>query len=249
LLEVRNLSARYGAVRALQGVGLAVSEGEIVCIIGANGAGKTTLLNVISGVHPPQEGEISWQGRPLPVQRPERVVARGVVQVPEGRQVFAPLSVRENLELGAFLRWKKQRRQVEEDLERVFAMFPVLKKRQNQRAGTLSGGEQQMLALGRGLMAAPRLLLLDEPSLGLAPLVVREIFKAIHRLPEQGCAVLVVEQNAKVALKVSHRGYVMAGGRITLAGSARELAENPQVQEAFLGKKQKPRIQRAGDRA
>ena len=237
MLEVRGVDAYYGAVRALEGVSLEVGEGEIVCIIGANGAGKTTLLNVISGLHDPRAGQVLLDGRPLQQGRPDQVVSRGVMQVPEGRQVFAPLSVRENLEMGAYLRWKRQRTQVEADLEMVFDTFPVLRKRQRQQAGTLSGGEQQMLAIGRGLMSAPRLLLLDEPSMGLAPVLTNEILRIVRSLPEKGCSVLLVEQNALGALSVAGRGYVMTTGRITLSGTDSELLADQRVREAFLGRK------------
>lgn len=237
MLKVSDISAHYGAVRALSGVSLEVADGEIVCLIGANGAGKTTLLNVLSGLHKPSAGAIDFEGTPLPSGKPPRAVARGVVQVPEGRQIFGPLSVEDNLTLGAFLRWRKHRREAEADLEHIFETFPVLKERRRQAAGTLSGGEQQMLALGRALMSRPRLLLLDEPSLGLAPLVVREIFRIVATLPSQGCTVLLVEQNAKGALAVSDRGYVLAGGRITTSGSSKDLSANQQVREAFLGQR------------
>ena len=235
MLEVSGLFASYGPVRALRGVDLSVAEGEIVCLIGANGAGKTTLLNVISGLLPPRQGTVSLAGEPLAGLKPARVVRRGVVQVPEGRQVFAPLSVRDNLLLGAYLRWKKERAKVEEELERAFETFPVLKSRLRQQAGTLSGGEQQMLAIARALMSSPRLLLLDEPSLGLAPLVVREIFRIVAGLPALGCTVLLVEQNARGALSVADRGYVLTGGRVTAGGSSAELMADGQVRAAFLG--------------
>lgn len=235
MLEVSGLFANYGPVRALRGVDLTVAEGEIVCLIGANGAGKTTLLNVISGLLPPKQGGVSLAGQPLSGLKPARVVRRGVVQVPEGRQVFAPLSVRDNLLLGAYLRWNKERAKVDQELERVFETFPVLKARMRQQAGTLSGGEQQMLAIARALMSCPRLLLLDEPSLGLAPLVVREIFRIVAGLPARGCTVLLVEQNARGALSVADRGYVLAGGRVTAGGSSAELLADGQVRAAFLG--------------
>ena len=238
MLEVQGVDAHYGAVQALRGVELTVAEGEIVCLIGANGAGKTTLLNLISGLHRPSAGRVLWQGRPLIPGRPDRAVARGVVQVPEGRQVFAPLTVRENLQLGAFLRWRRDRRAVERDLEEMLETFPILKNRLEQPAGTLSGGEQQMLALARGLMSAPRLLLLDEPSLGLAPLIVKEIFRIVAGLPARGCTVLLVEQNALGALSVADRGYVLTGGRITARGTSAELLADGEVQRAFLGGKE-----------
>jgi branched-chain amino acid transport system ATP-binding protein len=235
MLEVSGLFASYGPVRALRGVDLTVAKGEIVCLIGANGAGKTTLLNVISGLLPAKQGGVTLGGEPMTGLKPARVVRRGVVQVPEGRQVFAPLSVRDNLLLGAYLRWKKERAKVEEEMEKVFETFPVLKSRLRQQAGTLSGGEQQMLAIARALMSCPRLLLLDEPSLGLAPLVVREIFRIVAGLPARGCAVLLVEQNARGALSVADRGYVLTGGRVTAGGSSAELMADGQVRAAFLG--------------
>ncbi len=238
MLEVRDVAAHYGAVRALNGVNLTVAQGEIVCLIGSNGAGKTTLLNVLSGVHRPSAGQVLLDGEALHPGKPSAAVRRGVVQVPEGRQVFAPLSVEDNLIMGAYLRWRKERQEAEAELERIFHTFPVLEQRRRQAAGTLSGGEQQMLAMGRALMSRPRLLLLDEPSLGLAPLVVREIFRIVVTLPEQGCTVLLVEQNARGALAVSNRGYVLAGGRITASGTSAELAADRQVREAFLGARQ-----------
>ena len=235
MLKVKGVDAHYGSVRALKEVSLTVGQGEVACLVGANGAGKTTLLNVISGLHAPSAGGVEFMGGPLPAGKPAKTVARGVVQVPEGRQVFAPFSVLDNLIMGAFLRWKKQRSQAETDMQKVFELFPVLRERKNQAAGTLSGGEQQMLAIGRGLMSAPKLLLLDEPSLGLAPLVVQEIFRVVRSLPERGCGVLLVEQNALGALSVSHRGYVMAGGRIVAQGTPKELLADGGVREAFLG--------------
>ncbi len=236
MLEVRGVDADYGPVPALRGVDLELHRGEIVCLIGANGAGKTTLLNVISALHGLSAGEVRLDGKTLLRPRPARMVAGGVVQVPEGRQLFGPLTVRENLELGAFLRQGRQnRRQVAQDMATVMELFPVLAERENQHAGTLSGGEQQMLAIGRGMMARPRALLLDEPSLGLAPLVVREIFRIIAGLPDRGCAVLLVEQNALGALSVAQRAYVMVNGRIAASGPSAELMADGEVKKAFLG--------------
>lgn len=235
MLEVKGVDAHYGSVKALRGVSLTVGQGEIACLVGANGAGKTTLLNLISGLHPLSAGSVEFFDRPLPAGKPAKTVARGVVQVPEGRQMFAPFSVLDNLIMGAFLRWRKERPQAEADMEKVFDLFPVLRNRKHQAAGTLSGGEQQMLAIGRGLMSAPKLLLLDEPSLGLAPMVVQEIFRVVRSLPEQGCGVLLVEQNALGALSVSNRGYVMASGRIVAQGTPKELLADGGVREAFLG--------------
>ena len=237
MLQVKNISAHYGAVKALSQVSLEVSQGEIVCIIGANGAGKTTLLNVISGLHRASRGEVILKGGALPPGRAAKAVARGVVQCPEGRQVFAPLSVMDNLLLGAFLRMKKEKARVEKDLKQILEIFPILEKRKTQLAGTLSGGEQQMLALGRALMSRPKVLLLDEPSLGLAPLFVKEIFRIIASLPEQKTSVLLVEQNAHAALKTATRGYVMVNGRITQSGDTTMLLHDKQVAEAFLGAK------------
>ena len=214
MLTIRNLYAYYGAVLALSGVTCRIKEGEIVALIGANGAGKTTLLNAVCGLVR-QEGEVRFLGRPLSGLAPEDIVGLGISQVPEGRQVFAPMSVAENLELGAYRRFRRDSRQaIKEDRERVYLLFPRLKERLRQEAGTLSGGEQQMLAIGRALMARPKLLLLDEPSLGLAPLVVEDILATLSRLRDQGMTVLLVEQNARAAMKVADRAYVLETGRI-----------------------------------
>lgn len=213
-------------------------DGEIVALIGANGAGKTTLLNLISGILKPIKGEIIFDGKHLTSVAPEKIVEMGVVQVPEGRLLFGPLTVKENLELGAYRRRRKgEKRKVYQDLEYVLQLFPVLKSRLRQRAQTLSGGEQQMLAIGRALMAEPRLLLLDEPSLGLAPLIVQEILSVIERLKGQGTTILLVEQNARAALKISNRAYVMENGQIRLQGKAEDLLENEEVKRAYLGQK------------
>jgi branched-chain amino acid transport system ATP-binding protein len=210
-----------------------VEEGEIVCLIGANGAGKSTSLMTISGVLTPMEGEILYRGESIVELRPDNIVQRGICQVPEGRMIFPLLSVKENLDLGAYLR--KDPNGIKEDFERVFTLFPVLRDRHNQYGGTLSGGEQQMLAIGRALMSRPKLLLLDEPSLGLAPILVETIFETIHRINEQGTTILLVEQNAQLALQFSNRGYVLETGKITLSGLSKELLENEQVRKAYLG--------------
>ncbi len=233
LLEVSNLHVAYGAIRALQGISFHIDRGEIVTLIGANGAGKSTTLRTISGLLRPAEGDIRFKGQSITRTPAERIVKMGICQVPEGRQIFARLTVRENLEMGAYTR--RDKREIAESMERVFASFPRLKERINQRGGTLSGGEQQMLSMGRGLMSKPDLLLLDEPSMGLAPILVEEIFNIIQRINAQGTSILLVEQNAAMALSVAHRGYVLETGRIVLEGTARELLENPQVQAAYLG--------------
>lgn len=236
MLSVQSVDYSYGPVKALREVSLTVGPGEIVSLLGANGAGKTTLLSVISGLLAPARGQVLLGGQVLSGRKTSLVVEAGLVQVPEGRQVFGPLSVEENLQLGAYCRRGRQhRQQVSRDFERVYHLFPPLARRRRQPAGTLSGGEQQMVAMGRALMAAPKVLLLDEPSLGLAPLVTREIFDIIRRLPEQGCSVLLVEQNALGALSVAHRGYVLTNGSIRFSGSAAEILGDRQLREAFLG--------------
>ena len=236
MLKIRNLYAYYGSVTALSGVTCHIKEGEIVALIGANGAGKTTLLNAICGLVR-KKGEVTFQGREVGRTPAERLVGLGISQVPEGRQLFAPMTVAENLELGAYLRYgREMRAEIARDLERVFHLFPVLKERQGQQAGTMSGGEQQMLAIARALMARPQLLLLDEPSLGLAPLVVENILATISRLKEEGMTILLVEQNARAALKVAARAYVLETGRIILSGSAQDLLADRQVTRAYLGR-------------
>ena len=242
MLKVKNINTYYGQVHALKNVSLHLNEGEIVTLIGANGAGKTTMLNSLSAIIPPRSGEILFDGRPITNLSPDKIVEMGISQVPEGRQVFKPLSVEENLELGAYLRYRKGegRGAIKKELESIYALFPVLLQRRKQMAGTLSGGEQQMLAIGRALMAKPRLLLLDEPSMGLAPLVVQEIFAVIENLRrEKKSTVLLVEQNAKVALKMADRGYVLETGKVILEGIASDLLENKEVQRAYLGKEKK----------
>ncbi len=242
MLKVKNINTYYGQVHALKNVSLHLREGEIVTLIGANGAGKTTTLNSLSALIPPKSGEILFNGAPIASLSPDRIVELGISQVPEGRQVFKPLSVEDNLELGAYLRYRRRekRSEIRKDLEQVFALFPRLLERRKQPAGTLSGGEQQMLAIGRALMARPKLLLLDEPSMGLAPLVVQEIFAVIETLRrEKGTTVLLVEQNARAALKMADRGYVMETGKVILEGEAAELLENRDVQRAYLGRDKK----------
>jgi branched-chain amino acid transport system ATP-binding protein len=236
LLEVKTANSYYGNIHALKDVSLEVDRGEIVTVIGANGAGKTTLLNTISGVLHASRGELLLEGRPITKLSPDKIVRLGISQVPERRQVFSTLNVLDNLLLGAYLRHGKEpREEIEKDLEFVFEIFPVLKERRMQMGGTLSGGEQQMLALGRGLMAKPKILLLDEPSLGLAPLLVREIFRVAGELREHGTTILLVEQNARAALRLADRGYVMETGSVVLEGRSDELLADERVQEAYLG--------------
>jgi branched-chain amino acid transport system ATP-binding protein len=234
LLEVRGLKVRYGVIEALHGVDLAVARGEIVTVIGANGAGKTTLLKTISGLVPATEGAIVYDGAcDLTSLKPHQVVARGISHVPEGRRIFQNLTVRENLSLGAYLR--RDHQAIERQLGEIFSLFPRLKERLAQNAGTLSGGEQQMLAMARALMAAPTLLLLDEPSLGLAPKLVRSIFEIIRVIRSRGTTLLLVEQNARMALEAADRAYVLETGSVALAGAAKDLAEDERVQRVYLG--------------
>ena len=233
LLEVRNLESFYGPIMAIRGVSLDVREGTVVAVLGANGAGKTTLLRTISGIMDPEKGEIRLAGEPIERGEPDRIVRKGVVHVPEGREVFPLLSVAENLAMGAYARGDGG---VARDMEAAFGYFPVLKERLRQPAGTLSGGEQQMLAIARGLMARPRIMLLDEPSLGLSPIMVRDIFAIIRRLKEErGVTMLLVEQNAGQALEVADFGYVMETGQIVMEGSAERLKESRDIQEFYLG--------------
>ncbi len=233
-LEIKDLHAFYGNIHALKGISLTVDEGEIVTLIGANGAGKSTTLKVTSGLLRPREGSIGFEGTDLSRYSPHEIVARGVVQVPEGRRVFGRLTVMENLEMGAFS--CKDRDLIRANRQKVFRLFPRLEERRNQVAGTLSGGEQQMLATGRALMANPRVLLLDEPSMGLAPVLVDSIFETIRQLHAGGTTILLVEQNARMALQTAGRGYVLESGRITQAGSGKDLLDDPMVKEAYLGK-------------
>jgi len=238
MLRLLNLEAGYGPLRVLKGISLHVSAGEVVAIIGANGAGKTTLLKTIAGVYKPKSGQIVFDRQEVGGLAPERIVGRGCVLVPEGRHVFSTLSVRENLLLGAYARRRDARSAAAADatLASIYRLFGILKDRSGQAAGTLSGGEQQMLAIGRALMSRPRLLLIDEPSLGVAPLVIRSLYAAIAGLKREGLTVLLVEQNARAALAVADRGYVIETGQIVLEGTSRELADNPEVQRAYLGK-------------
>jgi branched-chain amino acid transport system ATP-binding protein len=237
MLRIRNLETSYGSLKVLRRVSIHVSPGEVVTIIGANGAGKTTLLKTIAGLLRGQSGEIVFDKQDVSRLPPEKIAYWGCSLVPEGRQVFAPMTVHENLVLGAYVQVRRGRRaDMDGDLERVFGLFPRLKERQSQLAGTLSGGEQQMLAMGRALMARPKLIMMDEPSMGLAPLVVRDIFSIVRRLGDEGNTVLLVEQNAKAALRVANRGYVLENGRITLEESAEDLLANRDVQRAYLGR-------------
>jgi len=231
MLEVNGLSSHYGRIQALAEIDLAVREGELVALVGANGAGKSTLLRAISGVQP-CSGKIIFNGKDISGVRSERRVRLGIVQVPEGRQVFGPLSVEDNLRLGAYTR---TRAESDAEIERVYALFPVLKQRRQQAAGVLSGGQQQMLAMGRGLMAKPRLLLLDEPSMGLAPRLVQEIFAKVRAMKEAHTTIFLVDQNARAALSVADRGYVLETGRVVLAGTGAALLADGQVREAYLG--------------
>ena len=234
MLKIQNIHTYYGNIRALTDVCIEVGEGEIITLIGANGAGKSTTLMSISGITPPRDGDILFEGRSLLGLSAEKIVSMGICQVPEGRHIFPTMSVLENLEMGAFLRSDKGG--IKEDMDYVFGLFPILAQRRTQLGGTLSGGEQQMLAISRALMARPRLLLLDEPSLGLAPLIIKQIFEIIKKInQEHKTTVFLVEQNANQALKLAHRGYVMENGRITLADSAAALLSNDEVRKAYLG--------------
>ncbi len=242
MLRLKNINTYYGKVHALKNISLHLAEGEIVTLIGANGAGKTTILNTISGVTPATGGDLLFQKEEIKTLAPDRIVKLGISQVPEGRQVFKPMTVEDNLELGAYLRYRARdpKPEILKDKEEIFQLFPRLEERRKQAAGTMSGGEQQMLAIGRALMARPKLLLLDEPSMGLAPLVVQEIFRVLQRLrDERGVTILLVEQNAKAALKLADRGYVLETGKVILEGAADELLENAEVKRAYLGKDKK----------
>jgi branched-chain amino acid transport system ATP-binding protein len=232
LLEVRGLEVSYGQIRAVQGVDLTVSQGELVCLIGANGAGKTTTLKALAGALAPSGGEVRFDGEPVTGRPSHELVRRGITLVPEGRGIFARLTVEENLWLGA---WARRDAGIHGDLDRAYALFPRLAERRRQPAGTLSGGEQQMLAIARGLLSRPRLLLLDEPGMGLAPILVHKIFDTIRRIAREGVTLLLVAQNARLALSVSQRGYVLENGRIVLSGPSAELLDNPTVQRAYLG--------------
>ena len=232
MLEVQEIQVYYGKIHALKGISLQVGKGEIVALLGNNGAGKTTTLKTISALLKPRSGRVLLEGEPIHDLPPHEIVARGVAHAPEGRKIFNRLTVTENLEMGAYLRSDAA---IAEDMERVFSLFPRLKERRNQVAGTLSGGEQQMLAIGRALMPRPRILLMDEPSMGLAPILVEQIFKTVEDINRQGTTILLVEQNAAMALSIAHRGYVLETGSIALGGSAVELQEHPDVRRAYLG--------------
>ena len=233
MLTVSGLNVYYGAIHAIHDVSLEVREGEVVSLIGANGAGKTTILHTITGLKKAASGQIVLGDTELTSVEPHKIVTMGMAHVPEGRRIFASMSVEENLEMGAYFR--KDKDQIQQDMEDVFRRFPRLKERRRQLAGTLSGGEQQMLAMGRALMSRPRILLLDEPSMGLSPLLVKEIFKIIQELNQSGMTVLLVEQNAKMALSIAHRAYVLETGNVVMEGSAKDLMDNDQVRKAYLG--------------
>jgi len=234
MLKIDNVKTYYGNIQALKGISLDINQGEIITLIGANGAGKSTTLMSICGIVPPRSGSIQFEGHELTETAPDKIVEMGVVQVPEGRRIFPALTVQENLDMGAFLR--KDKAQIKKELEYIFELFPILAQRRNQAGGTLSGGEQQMLAISRALMTRPRLLLLDEPSLGLAPIIVQQIFAIIKKInEEQKTTIFLVEQNAFQALKIAHRGYVMENGVINMADTAENLLSNDDVQKAYLG--------------
>ncbi|MEO6391116.1 MAG: ABC transporter ATP-binding protein [Pyrinomonadaceae bacterium] len=233
MLTLENVSVSYGAIEALTDISMHIEKGEVVTLIGANGAGKTTTLRTITGLLEPAEGRIMYEGSQISGVATHKLVSRGIAMSPEGRGVFANLTVLENLKMGAYI--KNNKKEIQEDIERAFAMFPRLKEREWQKAGTLSGGEQQMLAMGRALMSRPRLLLLDEPSLGLAPLVVHTIFQAIDDIRARGTTILLVEQNARAALLHSDRAYVLETGSIVMHGNSKELADDPRIKEAYLG--------------
>ena len=234
MLKLSNVQTFYGKIQALRDVSMEISEGEIVTLIGANGAGKTTTLMSVSGIVPPRSGEIVFEDQPIQAMSPHKIVDLGICQVPEGRRIFPYLTVSENLDMGAFIRSDKDA--IQQDIEYIFDLFPILSERRHQAGGTLSGGEQQMLAISRSLMARPRLLLMDEPSLGLAPLIVKQIFEIISKInAENNTTIFLVEQNANLALKVASRGYVMENGRITLSDSSKNLLANEEVKKAYLG--------------
>jgi branched-chain amino acid transport system ATP-binding protein len=233
MLELDDVHTYYGNIHALKGISLAVDDGEIVTLIGANGAGKTTTLNTICGLLKPRSGTVRLEGKEIHTMPAHEIIGMGVAQAPEGRRIFGRLTVRENLEMGAYTRDDTEA--IQRDMERVFEIFPRLEERITQLGGTLSGGEQQMLAIGRALMARPRVILLDEPSMGLAPLLVEEIFRVVRQLNDEGTTVLLVEQNALMALSVADRGYVLETGQVVLEGAASDLRENPEVQKAYLG--------------
>ncbi len=234
MLELKSVHTHYGSILALKGISLKVEEGEIITLIGANGAGKSTTLMSVCGITPPSSGEILFRGEPIHRKSPDEIVAMGICQVPEGRHIFPQLSVQENLDMGAFLR--KDKRGIRQDFDYVFSLFPILAERRNQAGGTLSGGEQQMLAMSRALMARPKLMLLDEPSMGLAPLIIKQIFEIVGKINrEQNTTIFLVEQNANQALQIAHRGYVLENGQVSLSDTADRLLANPAVQKAYLG--------------
>jgi len=233
MLDVQDLHVYYGAIHALKGVSFHLDKGEVVALIGTNGAGKSTTLNTLSGLLTPTQGSFSFEGEDITAVAPQDIVKLGIVQVPEGRKIFARMTVRENLEMGAYI--FNDREQIEKDINKAFDLFPRLAERQRQLGGTLSGGEQQMLAMARALMTRPKLLLMDEPSMGLAPILVEQVFEIIQEINRSGTTVLLVEQNAQMALSIADRGYVMETGKIVLTGSGEELLVNPQVKEAYLG--------------
>jgi branched-chain amino acid transport system ATP-binding protein len=233
LLQIENMHSYYGHIHALRGISLTVEEGEVVTLIGSNGAGKTTTLRTIHGILPPREGKIVFDGEEIQGVPAHELTSRGIAQSPEGRRIFFRMTVLENLEMGAY--YRSDRSETQQDMDRVFDLFPRLKERTRQEAGTMSGGEQQMLAIGRALMSRPKLLLLDEPSMGLAPVLVERIFEIIREINKQGTTILLVEQNANVALEIASRGYVLETGEIVTSASASELREDPTVREAYLG--------------
>ena len=235
MLKVENLNVHYGVIHALENVSLTVNDGEIVTLIGANGAGKTTTLHTITGLKKATDGVVTYNGVDLLKEEASKIITHGVAHVPEGRHVFVNMTVRENLEMGAYMYGRKQKDLIAERIEDVFKRFPRLKERENQLGGTLSGGEQQMLAVGRALMSNPKIILMDEPSMGLSPILVQEVFAIIREVNQQGITVLLVEQNAKMALKVADRGYVLETGKIKLSGDAKELLNNDEVKKAYLG--------------
>ena len=237
MLKVENLVVSYGGIEALKGISLNVPEGKIITLIGANGAGKSTLLRTIIGLVKPESGKISYNEKEITSLNSQKIVTTGITLVPEGRRVFSNLTVLENLKIGAYMRNDKA--EIEKDIEWIYGMFPRLKERNWQLAGTLSGGEQQMLAVGRALMCRPKLIMMDEPSLGLAPLVIKDIFRIIQEINAKGMTILLIEQNANMALKIADWAYVLETGRITMEGTGKELLENPQIREAYLGKKKK----------
>ena len=235
MLKVENLNVHYGVIHAIEDVNIEVRDGEIVTLIGANGAGKTTILHTITGLKKATSGSVVFDGTDLQKEQPSKIITHGVAHVPEGRHVFVDMTVRENLEMGAYMFGRKDKDKIAARMDNVFEKFPRLKERQNQLAGTFSGGEQQMLAVGRALMADPKIILMDEPSMGLSPLLVQEIFSIIKEVNAQGITVLLVEQNAKMALKVANRAYVLETGKIKLSGDAQELLHNDEVRKAYLG--------------